>query len=189
MMEEQIHPVPLSMKGKIMVVLMVLGLLSIWIFAVYAYLTLPHEIPAHFGFSGEPTRYGNKSTFLILPAAFSIGPVIFLLLAKYRFTLINRHPYLINLPAFFAHISKIPKERKGLWVNRYFEVMLSLGVVLTFSLLMVEIGIFLGEIYGKLPAWLMPFSLTMPVWLILPFLFYLRKMNLELKEEIKHESR
>ena len=188
-MEEQIRPIPMSVKGKIMVILIVLGLLSMWILAIYAYLTLPQEVPAHFGLSGEPTRYGDKSTFLILPAAFSIGPVIFLLLAKYRFTLINKHPYLINLPAFFTYISKIPKERRGLWVNKYFEIMLCLGVVLTLSLLVMEVGIFLGKIHGKLPSWFMPFSLTLPVWLILPFLFYLRKMNLKLKEEIKHVSK
>lgn len=68
-MEEQIHPMPLSIKGKVMVILIML-LLSMWIFAIYAYLTLPQEVPAHFGFSGEPTRYGDKSTFLGLPAAF-----------------------------------------------------------------------------------------------------------------------
>jgi len=185
-MEEQIQPTPLSIKGKIMVILIMLGLLGMWIIAVYAYLTLPQEVPAHFGFSGEPTRYGDKSAFLGLPAAFSIGPVIFLLLTKYRFTLINKYPYLINLPVFFTYISKIQKERRGLWVNRYFEAMLCLGVVLTLSLLIMELGIFLGEIYGKLPVWIMPFTLTMPVWLILPFLFYLRKLNLKLKEEIKH---
>lgn len=188
-MEEQIPPIPMSVKGRMMVVLIVLGLLGMWILAIYAYLTLPQEVPVHFGFSGEPTRHGDKSTFLILPAAFSIAPVIFLLLAKYRFTLINKHSYLINLPAFFTYISKIQKERRGFWVNKYFETVLCLGVVLTLSLLIMELGIFLGEIYSKLPVWFTPFSLTLPVWLILPFLFYLRKMNLELKEEIKHVSK
>lgn len=153
---------PMSVKGVMMVILIVLGLLGMWILAIYACLTLPHEVPAHFGFSGEPNRYGDKSTFLILPAAFSIAPIIFLLLAKYRFTLINKHPYLINLPAFFIYISKIPKERRGLWVNRYFEVILCLGVVLTLSLLVMEVGIFSGEIHEKLPAWLCLFHLHCP---------------------------
>ncbi len=187
-MQEQIQPVPLSMKGKILATLIMLGLLSMWMFAIYAYLTFPQEVPVHFGFSGDPTRYGDKSTFLILPAAFSIGPVIFILLTKYRFTLINKYPYLINLPAFFTYISKIQKERRGLWVNKYFEAMLCLGVALTFSLLTMEIGIFLGKIHGKLPPWFIPFSLTLPIWLTLPFLFYLRKLNSELKKEINHVS-
>ncbi len=185
-MKEQIQPVPLSKEAKIMIVLIMLGLLSIWIIAIYTYYTLPQEVPAHFGFSGKPTRYGDKFTFLILPPALSIGPVIFLLLTKYRFTLINKHPYLVNLPAFFTNISKVQKERRGLWVNKYFEAVLFLGVVLTFSLLVIEFGIFHGEIYGRLPVWLIPFLLTMPVWLTLPFLFYLRKLKLKLNEEIKH---
>ncbi|RLF06442.1 MAG: hypothetical protein DRJ60_04375 [Thermoprotei archaeon] len=188
-MREQIHPMPLSVKGRIMVALIASGLLSIWILAIYAYVILPQEIPAHFGFNGEPTRYGDKLEFLVLPAAFSIAPISFLLLTKYRFTLINKHPYLINLPAFFTYISKIREERRGWWVNKYFEAMLCLGFVLTLSLLIIEFGIFLGTIYGKLPAWFTPFSLTLPIWLILPFIFYLRKMSSKLKEEAEHVSK
>ncbi len=176
---------PLSVKGKMMVTLIVLELLGMWILAIYAYLALPQEIPAHFGFTGEPTRYGNKLEFLVLPAVFSIAPISFLLLTRYRFTLINKHPYLINLPAFFTYISKIREERRGLWVNKYFEAMLCLGFVLTISLLIIELEIFLGAFYGRLPAWFTPFSLTLPIWLILPFVFYLRKMSLKLKEEAK----
>jgi len=185
-MEEEIYSISMSVKGKIMIVLIVLGLLSIWILGFYAYLISPQEIPVHFGSSGEPTNYGGKYTLLIFPAIFSISPIIFLLFVKYRFILINKHPYLINLPAFFIYIPKIPKEKRGLWVNKYFEVMLCLGVVITFSLLIIELGVFLGITYGELPAWFIPFVLTLPIWLILPFLFYLRKMSLKLEEEIKH---
>ncbi|NOZ58209.1 MAG: DUF1648 domain-containing protein [Euryarchaeota archaeon] len=184
-MEERIQPVPLGAKGRLLVISVISGLLGMWMLAVYAYLTLPQEVPVHFGFDGEPTRYGDKSTFLILTAAFSIAPVIFILLTKYRFTLINRHPYLVNLPAFFTSISKIPEERRGLWVNRYFEGVLYLGAALTFSLLIMEIGIYAGKIHGKLPSWFMPFSLSLPVWLILPFLLYLRRLYLELERSIR----
>jgi uncharacterized membrane protein len=179
-MNNQINSEPLSRTGKILVALTILGLVAIWIFAIYAYLTLPKEVPVHFGFKGEPTRYGSKSAFLIVPVAFSIAPVIFLLLTKFRFTLINRYPYLINLPAFFTNISKIPEKKRGFWVNKYFEAVLCLGAVLTFSLFIMELGIYLGKISSKLPVWFFPFSLSMPLWLIFPFLFYLGKLSKEM---------
>ena len=181
----KINPEPLSSKGKIAMALIILILIAMWAFAIYAYFTLPQEVPGHFGFGGEPTRYDNKSTFFIIPAAFSIAPIIFLLVAKYRFTLINEYPYLINLPAFFTNITKIPEERRGFWVNRYFEVFLNLGVVLTFSLFVMELGIYIGDTSGKLPSWFLPFSLLTPLWLIFPFLFYLAKLSKEMKEKME----
>lgn len=89
-MNDQINPEPLNKTGKVMVALIILEVIVMWMFAIYAYLTLPQEVPVHFGFKGEPTRYGDKSTFLIVPAAFSIAPIIFLFWTKFRFTLINR---------------------------------------------------------------------------------------------------
>ncbi len=184
-MNDQINPEPLNKTGKVMVALVILEVIVMWMFAIYAYLTLPQEVPVHFGFKGEPTRYGDKSTFLIVPAAFSIAPVIFLLLTKFRFTLINRYPYLINLPGFFINITKVSPEKRGFWINRYFEAVLCLGVILTFSLLIIELGIYLGKIHGKLPLWFLPFSLSMPAWLIFPFFIYLSKLSKDMKEEIE----
>ena len=181
----QINPEPLSSKGRMGMALITLILVAMWALAVHAYLTLPHEIPGHFNFDGEPTRYDTKSTVFIIPAAFSIAPVIFLLITKYRFILVNRYPYLINLPAFFTNITKIPEERRGFWVNRYFEALLYLGVFLTFSLFIMELGIYAGEISGKLPSWLLPFSLLTPLWLIFPFIFYLAKLSKEMKKEME----
>jgi uncharacterized membrane protein len=188
-MEKELQPIPINKKAKIMATLILLGIIGIWILAFYAYFILPNEVPLHFGLSGEPTRYGDKSTFLILPATLSIVPIIFLFLAKYRFTLINKYPYLINLPAFFAYISKIEKERRGLFVNRYFETLLCLGVGLTFSLLVMELGIFWATIHDKLPVWFVPFSLSLPIWLTVPFLFFLRKIHLKLKNEVENASK
>ncbi|WP_042684125.1 DUF1648 domain-containing protein [Methermicoccus shengliensis] len=183
---EQIKPKPLPKRGKLMLWLIMLSLAAIWTLAIHVYLTLPSQVSVHFGFSGEPTRYGEKSAFLIIPITFSIAPIIILLVTKYRFTLINKHPYLMNLPAFFTYITKIPKDRRSLWVNRYFEAVLTLGVFLTFSLLIIEYGIYLGEVSGKLPLWFMPLTLSMPLWLIIPFLIYLRKLSQEIEIEVEN---
>ncbi len=181
----EIYPEPMSKRARTLVILIIFGLATMWLLATYAYFTLPERIPVHFEFSGKPTSYGNKSTFLILPAAFSISQVIILLMTKYRFTLINKYPYLINLPAFFTYLPKIPAERRAIWINRYFEATLALGVFLNLFFLLLEYGIFVGEVSGRLPAWFMPLSISMPILLMLSFLIYMRKINRELQMEAK----
>jgi len=48
----------------------------------------------------------------------------------------------------------------------------------------MEFGIYLGKIHGKLPLWFLPFSLSMPAWLIFPFLLP-AKLSKDMKEEIE----
>ncbi len=183
-MELQVEPRPFGRMGKLLTAILILGVVAMWGLAIYAYGNLPDEIPGHFGFNGEPTRYDSKATFFILPAAFSIAPIILLLLTMFRFTLFNKYPYLLNLPAFYVNISKIPKEKQAFWINRYFEVLILLGVVLTISFLILEYGIYHGSMAGKLPTWFLFFSLSMPVWLIVPMLIYFRKMSNDMKKDM-----
>jgi|Deesub1362A_J573_1020465.scaffolds.fasta_scaffold00076_127 uncharacterized membrane protein len=182
-MEDLITPEPISTKGRMMIGLLFLGFIALWILGVYAYFTLPERIPTHFGFSGEPTSYGRREVFLLLPAAFSPAPIIFLIIIRYRFTLLNKYPYLINLPAFFTHITKIPSERRSLWVNRYFKALIVLGVFITYYLLLLEWGIYVGNLTGRLPYWFTPATLLMPLPLILSFLFYLRRLSEKMMAE------
>lgn len=180
----QVEPQPLSRTGKYLTAFILCGLLAMWGLAIYAYGNLPEKIPAHFGFNGEPTRYDSKISFLILPAAFSIAPIILLLLTWFRFTLFNKYPYLLNLPAFYANISKISEAKRAFWINRYFEVMLFLGAILTLSLFILEYGIYLASLSGKLPSWFLYFALSMPVWLIVPLILYFRKMSNDMKKDM-----
>jgi hypothetical protein len=184
-MDVQVPPEPLSRKGRVMVTLTVLGFTALWLVAGYAYTIFPQRIPIHFGITGEPNNYGGKYTFLIVPLSFSLTPAIFIVLTKYRFTLVNKYPYLINLPAFFTNLTKIPRERRGRWINRYFECVLGVGLLLSLSLVILEYGILLGVVSGKLPDWFLPISLTMPVWLIAPFLFYLKRLKRQFLQEVE----
>src|SRR3990172_333581 len=144
-------PTPLSARGRILIFILLVFLAAIWGVSLYAYYTLPERVPTHFGFSGRPDSFGSKSTFLYLPAAFSLAPLIFLLVIRYRFTLINKYPYLANLPAFFA-IIELPSEKRAYWLNRYFELVLMLGVALVVFLLFMLLGIFKGTVDGEMPS-------------------------------------
>ena len=162
-----------------MIMLILLGLLSIWIFTSYAYIILPNIIPTHFEMNGKPNEYGNKSSLFILALALSIGPIIFLLVTKYRFTLINKYPYLLNLPAFFVYLTKLKNKKRSIWFNKYFEILLCFGAALTFSLLLMDVGIIIGEINERVSIWFMLSSITLVLLPIIPFLLYLRKLSIE----------
>ena len=172
---------PLGRRAKILLTLIFVELLLIWGLGIYAYQTLPKTVPTHFGFSGEPDAYGSKETFLILPTAFSIAPVIFITVTLLRFRLVNKHPYLINLPAFYAKITQLPQDKRGEWINRYFEAVLMLGALLTLFLLTLELGIYQASISEKLPTWFLPTTISTPILLITTFLLYLRKIAKELE--------
>ena len=105
-----------------------IGILISWSLGLYAYLSLKGLIPLHFGLSGRPDRFGSGIEFLIITPLLTIAPVIILGTTRYRFTLVNKYPYLINLPAFFAYIFGTPFERRGYWVNKYIEAVLAVGV-------------------------------------------------------------
>lgn len=137
-MEISVIPLPLSKKGRLMIGLLILGLIAIWVLSFYANLTMPENAPRHFDLSGEPTSYGNNGDSFILPISFSLAPLIFLIIVKYRFLLINKYPYLINLPACFMNINKLQPERRSFWINRYFEAILILGVFITYYELLLE---------------------------------------------------
>ena len=182
MSERIVDPVPLGPKGRVWLSLTLLCLIFLWAVALYAYRTLPEQVPTHFGWAGKPTAWGSKTVILFIALVFSLAPVSILLVVHYRFVLINRYPYLINLPAFFMVLSRIPPEERGRWVNRYFEILLGLDFFLSLYLLVLEGGIYLGQRSGKLPEWFAPGALILPFLILVPWLYSLFRISRELQE-------
>lgn len=180
---------PLTPRGRRYAWLTILGIAALWLLALACLFNLPETVPVHFGLSGQPTRYGSRLELLILPAAFSLAPVIILLITRYRFRLINDYPYLVNMPAFFiTHLTQLPQSRQSWWVNRYFEANLALGAAITWILALLEWGILAGTASGKLSAWFTWVSLAAMVIPIVWFAFYLRRLGREMAEEVAHLS-
>ena len=92
------------------------------------------------------------------------------------------------LPVFFVEIGKIREDRRGWWINRYFELLLGVGVALTYLLLALEAAILYGTTKGRMPAWFLPVVLTTPLWLIVPFLVHLKRLERHMRAEIKGED-
>jgi len=167
---------PFDEKGERLMNILLICILLIFAIGFYAYFTLPEKIPTHFNFKGEPDAYGSKIVFLILPFVFNIAPIIFFFIAKYRFTLINKHPYLLSLPGFFSYVYKIPYEKRGKWANEYFKIFLELSVWLSVYLLILEIVIFKGTIDKKMPQWFLPVIIILPFVFTVRFFLQLRKL-------------
>ncbi|MCW6159600.1 MAG: DUF1648 domain-containing protein [Candidatus Micrarchaeales archaeon] len=114
---------PLSSTARAIILLAALINVVTWLAIVYYYPALPNTIPTHFNASGTPTSYGDKIVLLIVPAVLSAIIIIILLVLRYRYTLLERYPYLLNLPAFtYRHGLEKNSATHGIVINRVFTV-------------------------------------------------------------------
>ena len=184
-MDQDLAPkTPLSRIGRILFGLNIIGLVVIFALGLYGYLIFEGTIPTHYDFAGNPDAYGSSQIFLIMIPTLSTAPVIIMLISYYRFTLINKHPYLINLPAFYAYIPKIAFEKRGYWVNKYFEAVLALGVFTTVEMIVILWGIYIASIEEVLPNWFLPVILLMSFIMIPPLIYYFYKLSKRMKKEM-----
>lgn len=159
------------------------------IFAAYAiaYAVMPNVIPTHFGLNGQPNGYSGKGLF-VLPIALSIAPTLILVMSALRFKIINNYPYLINLPAFYINVSRIPMKERGFWVNKYFGALLMMGDVLgagMFVMMLTAIYISFGAA-SRMLVWL---PLVMIFLAVAIFLLYLRSYYLQMSEAARKAQR
>ncbi len=183
-MKISVTPTPLGTLGRLFLLLMLILLGLIWLAGIYAYTTLPDKTPTHFDISGKPDAFGTRQTFLLLPVVFSLAPLIILLLVRFRFTLVNKYPYLVNLPAFFSQIGQLSDERRSYWLNRYFEFLAAVGVAVTVFLLALFLAIYAGTLKGEMPWWFTVIVIAIPIVLIASFIIALRAMSVRLQDEI-----
>ena len=183
-MKSHITPAPLEPIGRLFVLLTFMLLLLIWIAGGYSYTQLPDKIPTHFDFSGKPDAFGTRNTFLILPFALSIAPIIILVVVRFRFKLVNDYPYLVNLPAFFTQIGQLSDERRTYWYNKYFEFVAAVGVAITSLLLALLLALYWGTVEGSMPWWFIIVVTVIPIVLVTFFILALRSMSARLRDEI-----
>ena len=113
----------LSSAARAIILLGVLINIATWLAIAYYYPALPNTIPTHFNASGMPTSYADKIVVLLVPALLSAIIIVILLVLRYRYALLERYPYLLNLPAF-AYRLGIEKNSAthGTIINRIFTV-------------------------------------------------------------------
>lgn len=182
---EPVPQKPLGKSARLLVGLVLAGVAGLWLLGLHAYFSFPEHIPVHFNLSGQPDRFGERSEFLILPLAFSLVPVLLLLLVRYRFALVNRAPYLVNLPAFYIRLSDLAPEEQSDWLNRYFQLLLLLDALVTGYLLVLEWGIIQSTWRQALPGWFLPVTLLGAVLLIVFLVLRLVALKREMEKAVR----
>jgi uncharacterized membrane protein len=86
-------------------------LLALLTYTVYAgYSKLPERIPTHFNFSGQPDRWGSRSSFLVLAAVAWGMTILFYVLIK-SLPQMGRNPRTLNIP-HKEEFLKLPAEKQ-----------------------------------------------------------------------------
>jgi uncharacterized membrane protein len=144
---------PLSGAAKALILsAFIINLLALFVVAYY-YPSLPNVTPTHYGINGAPNSYGNKSSLLIIPGIFIALFVFLVLILRFRYTLLEKYPYLLNLPSFVYVLgTKTSPSVQGEVINRVFSVF-SLSVLYVSLLnLTISLAIMRQDAYLLLPS-------------------------------------
>lgn len=110
--------IELEKQDIIIIWLTWIGLLAIWIIAVYGFVHLPETIPVHFNVKGEPDGFGGKWSLFFLP-----GLTTALLIGL---TLLNRYPEIFNYPVKITAENAERQYRLAVRLIRWVNLSLSL---------------------------------------------------------------
>ncbi len=179
---------PLSPRARGWVVIVLVGVGLLWLLWFQAHRSLPEQVPVHFNWEGAANDYGNRLVLLYLPVLLSLVPLLLLVLVRFRFVLVNRWPHWVNLPAFFLYAPLLEPERRAVWLNRYFEVLLLMDVELTVFFVFLEWGILQGARTGRLPPWFTAGALGLPLVLGLSVVWRFLRLGQELRQEAETRS-
>jgi len=136
-------------------------LVSIFVNVAAHWSELPDRVPRHYGFLGDPNRWGGKGYLWVAPFA-AVGLYVLM-------TAASRYQGLINLP--FTVDWKLPEAQKLLLSLSLF---LKAGFVLTFAYMSrAGINAALGTAQGLGPMFL-PISLAA---ILCPMIFFTLKLR------------
>ncbi|MCS7094351.1 MAG: DUF1648 domain-containing protein [Thaumarchaeota archaeon] len=103
-------------------------------YALLSYGSLPEIVAIDFDFAGRPTQYAPKTelltVLLLLIAIMSSITVLISVISINRHTVVERYPYLINLPALALLMGRLPSERRRFYVDRVFMPLPALALFL-----------------------------------------------------------
>jgi len=141
-------------------IICLIQLVGITVYLVAVWNSLPDQIPGHFNFAGEVTRWDDKSSLLVMPilAWVLFGGIL----------LVEQFPHIWNTSVTVTEENKF----------RVYRVLKSLiGVV---KLVMVTFFVFIAvyqTLAIDLPGWLMPVYLVLVFAPIIYFTIQLRRMR------------
>lgn len=102
----KIKRLPLEKTARTAIILIVITFLAMWLSAIYYH-----------------PNVSSTGLWPLLPALYTIVMACFLLVLHFRYSLLERYPYLLNLPSFVYRLAAEKKtEVHGRVINRIFTV-------------------------------------------------------------------
>ncbi|RLG51851.1 MAG: hypothetical protein DRN96_04295 [Thermoproteota archaeon] len=181
---------PMGAAGRAAAVLAVVVVAVMWAHVLLAYGRLPEKIPTRFDEEGRPAAYGSKRSLLAMVAVFTIAPALVLAIVWFRFTLVNKYSYLVSLPAFFIRLRGLPPGERSRFVNRYFEAMSAIALLLAVLMYLLELSILKAAAGRAMAVKFIPVAVVSWVAVVMAgLILYLRRLSRELEEALKeHEA-
>lgn len=148
----------LEKGAKVFIIIGFLLLIISWILAVH-YLTL-NQIAK------------DRLALLLIPLIFTLVSIILLLVIKYRYTIFERYPYLMNLPSLFYRIGGKDNKKQSKVFNMIFTVH---SLVLTFlGLLSILLTLSIGSAAKVHSPFFYSYFVVIAFLIISVFLIYRR---------------
>jgi hypothetical protein len=128
-------------------------------------------LAAHYLSVNQITK--DKLALLLIPLIFTAVAAILLLVIKYRYTLFEKYPYLMNLPSIFYRIGEgKDTKKKSIAFNRIFTVH---SLVLTFlGLLSILLTLSIGSNAKTSSPFFYSYLIVVAVLIVSVFLIYRR---------------
>jgi uncharacterized membrane protein len=132
-------------------------LLTLWIFTVTNYFSLPKIIPTHFNGAGHIDSFGSKLTIFILPI---IGTILFI-----GMTILNNFPQIFNYPTNITAENALEQYTNATKLIRYLKLIL----VIIFSIITYMIIQTTNGLSDGLGIWFLPLTLGL---IFIPVIYY-----------------
>lgn len=126
---------------------------------------------------------GSRMSLFIVPFVFTCVSALSLLVIRYRYTLFEKYPYLMNLPSIFYRLGegKSGESRQSIAFNMIFTVHALVLAVVGFMAFLLTISIGYGEQSHAVSPFLYLYLITVVV-LIAAVLIQYRRIYLKLSK-------
>jgi uncharacterized membrane protein len=139
--------VKLSKFDKALESASIIVLIVMFLFSIYAFITLPSTIPIHFNASGKVDDYGGKGTILIL---LLIVSVIYFGMSK-----LSQYPHIFNYATIITEANAAYQYQLATRLIRF----LKLALVIIFTVIILMIYLTNYGISEGLGIWFLPITL------------------------------
>ncbi len=133
-----------------------IGIIGLWLFAIYAFVVLPETVPIHFGLDGNANNWGNKITLFIFPV---LATIFYFSLGK-----------LATVPHIYNYGSTLTEENAYAHYSLAAKLIRVMRACLTLIFIFCDVDIYFAatETNPTTTGWLLPviigFAIVPNIW-------------------------